>query len=88
MARSSIITSKGRITFPIEIRKRLRLKPGDRVEFVVKGSRIFVRRAGNPKKSFLNYVGAFPAFSTLEETNAWVEGMRDSEPGCGKRRKK
>ncbi len=35
MARSSTISSKGQITVPLEIRNRLGLKKGDRVEFVV-----------------------------------------------------
>jgi AbrB family looped-hinge helix DNA binding protein len=29
------ITSKGQITIPIEVRRQLHLKPGDRVDFVV-----------------------------------------------------
>ncbi len=29
------ITSKGRITIPIEVRRKLDLKPGDRVDFVL-----------------------------------------------------
>jgi antitoxin PrlF len=29
------ITSKGQITIPSEIRRHLKLKPGDRVEFIV-----------------------------------------------------
>lgn len=32
---ASTITSKGQTTIPGEIRRHLRLKPGDRVEFVV-----------------------------------------------------
>jgi antitoxin PrlF len=35
MARSGTISSKGQITVPLEIRNRLGLKQGDRVEFVV-----------------------------------------------------
>ncbi len=30
---SSTITSKGQITLPIEVRRELRLRPGDRVSF-------------------------------------------------------
>ncbi len=29
------VTSKGRITIPIEVRRKLNLKPGDRIDFVV-----------------------------------------------------
>ena len=35
MNNSSTISSKGQITVPHEIRKRLGLEPGDRVEFVM-----------------------------------------------------
>lgn len=31
----STITSKGQTTIPVEIRRRLKLKAGDRVEFIV-----------------------------------------------------
>ncbi|MDR3255209.1 MAG: AbrB/MazE/SpoVT family DNA-binding domain-containing protein [Synergistaceae bacterium] len=36
------ITSKGQITLPIEIRRRLRLKDGDKVAFIEMGSQIVV----------------------------------------------
>jgi len=37
MAHSSVISSKGQVTVPQEIRIRLGLKEGDRIEFVVEG---------------------------------------------------
>jgi AbrB family looped-hinge helix DNA binding protein len=36
------ITSKGQITLPIEIRRRLRLKDGDKIAFIEMGSQIVV----------------------------------------------
>jgi antitoxin PrlF len=33
----SILSSKGRVTIPREIRAHLNLKPGDKVEFVIQG---------------------------------------------------
>ena len=45
MARSSTISSKGQITVPREIRNRLGLKEGDRVEFVVENDRTTIRPA-------------------------------------------
>jgi antitoxin PrlF len=34
----SILSSKGQITIPREIRARLNLKPGDKVEFAIQGN--------------------------------------------------
>jgi antitoxin PrlF len=34
----STVTSKGQTTIPGEIRKALRIKPGDRLEYAVRGS--------------------------------------------------
>lgn len=79
MARSSSISSKGQITVPLEVRKRLGLKEGDRVEFVVEKDRTTIRPARAPENPFLKYVGALPAFSSIHETNAWVRALRDEE---------
>jgi len=79
MARSSTISSKGQITVPLEVRKRLGLNVGDRVEFVVDNDRTTIRPARAPENPFLKYVGALPAFSSIAEANAWVRGLRDEE---------
>ncbi len=52
MPPSSTISSKGQITVPLEIRRRLGLKEGDRVEFVVEGEKTVIRPARPPRKSF------------------------------------
>ena len=80
MARSSTISSKGQITVPLEIRNRLGLKEGDRVEFVVEDDRTTIRPARGPENPFLKYVGALPAFSDAHEINTWVRSLRDEEP--------
>ncbi|MGB2644824.1 MAG: AbrB/MazE/SpoVT family DNA-binding domain-containing protein [Candidatus Acidiferrum sp.] len=79
MAHSSTISSKGQITVPLEVRKRLGLKVGDRVEFVAEKDRTTIRPARAPENPFLKYVGALPAFSTIHEANAWVRSLRDEE---------
>ena len=38
----SVVTTKGRVTIPREIRRLLRLKPGDRIEFVVEAGGMVV----------------------------------------------
>jgi antitoxin PrlF len=39
----STITSKGQTTIPGKIRKALRIKPGDRLEYVVEGDQATIR---------------------------------------------
>jgi antitoxin PrlF len=77
--RSTTINSKGQITVPLEIRNRLGLKTGDRVEFVVDDERTTIRPARAPENPFEKYVGALPAFSSTQELNAWVRRLRDEE---------
>lgn len=81
MAHSSTISSKGQITVPLEIRRRLGLKEGDRVEFVVENDRTTIRPAHGPENPFVKYVGALPGFSNVDEINEWVKTLRDDEPG-------
>jgi antitoxin PrlF len=84
MKPSSTISSKGQITVPLEIRKRLGLKKGDRVEFVMENNRTTIRPARATDNPFLKYAGALPAFTSIRKVNAWVRTLRDEEP-AGKR---
>ena len=79
MTRSSTISSKGQITVPLEIRNRLGLKRGDRVEFVVEDDRTTIRPARPAENPFVKYVGALLGFSGRHEINAWVRSLRDEE---------
>jgi AbrB family looped-hinge helix DNA binding protein len=40
------LTSRGQTTIPKAIREALRLQPGDRVEFILEGDQVVLRRAG------------------------------------------
>ena len=40
------VSSKGQITIPIEIRKKLNLKEGDKVVFLEEGDRVILLNAG------------------------------------------
>jgi AbrB family looped-hinge helix DNA binding protein len=78
MAYSSTISSKGQVTVPQEIRMRLGLKEGDRVEFVVEGGNTVIRPLRSEENPFEAYAGALEgAFPHgVREVNAWVEEMR------------
>lgn len=83
MTHSSTISSKGQVTVPQEVRIRLGLKTGDRVEFVVEGGSIIVRPARSAENPFEAYAGilagTFPG--GVREINAWIDEMRrDEEP--------
>jgi AbrB family looped-hinge helix DNA binding protein len=41
----SSLSKKGQVTIPKEVRRRLRLGPGDRVVFVIQGDSILIRKA-------------------------------------------
>lgn len=79
MPPNSTISSKGQITVPLEIRRRLGLKEGDRVEFVVEGEWTIIRPAHPPQNPFEKYAGVLPAFHSQDEIDAWVSGLRDEE---------
>lgn len=51
------ITSSGQITIPIDIRKKLGVKDGDKIIFIEDGGRIFVANAA--KIAFANMRAAF-----------------------------
>jgi AbrB family looped-hinge helix DNA binding protein len=78
MAYSSVISSKGQVTVPQEIRIRLGLKEGDRVEFIVEGGNTIIRPFRAAENPFEAYAGAlegtFPG--GVREINAWVDEMR------------
>jgi antitoxin PrlF len=80
MPPSSTISSKGQVTVPLEIRLRLGLKPGDRVEFVVESERTVLRPARTEGNPFVKYVGALPAFKNKKQINDWVADLRDNDP--------
>ena len=80
MPPSSTISSKGQVTVPIEVLHRLGLKQGDRVEFVFEDGKTVLRPSRPATNPFTAYIGALPAFSSLEEINAWVRDLRDDVP--------
>ncbi len=79
MAAISTISSKAQITLPLEVRDRLGVKSGDRVEFVFEDGHTVIRPLREEGNPFEKYIGAFPAFSTRQEVLDWVSDLRDDE---------
>lgn len=73
----SKVTSKGQITIPLEVRKRLGIRKGDQVEFdTTKAGTVIrpVRCVEDPFDKWMGAVGGFPG--GLKEINAWIREMR------------
>ncbi len=80
MAASSTLSSKGQLTIPVEVRTRLGLRAGDRVEFVFEGGHTVIRPLRSEENPFDKYVGILPAFADMEEINASIREMRGGGP--------
>jgi AbrB family looped-hinge helix DNA binding protein len=56
---TKVVTRKGQITVPVEIRRQLGIKEGDRVTFVVDGEEILFKRGDSVVQST---AGAFKGY--------------------------
>jgi antitoxin PrlF len=80
MSNSSTISSKGQVTVPQEIRKRLGLQTGDRVEFVVEEGRTVIRPVRSEVNPFEKYIGIADPFPGGEDgIKAWIDDMRSDK---------
>ena len=80
MALTSTVSSKGQVTIPQEVRVRLGLREGDRVEFVLEGDKTVIRPARGHVNPFEKYIGAFPHLKTRKEINDWISEIRGRNP--------
>ena len=73
----SKVASKGRITIPLAMRKRLGINPGDEIEFDTRKRNPVIRvmkRRRNPFDKWKGRFGGFPG--GIDEINAWIREMR------------
>lgn len=78
MAFQSRITSKGQVTVPVEIRRKLGLRRGDSVEFKEEGPDTIIARATDPESPFDKYVGALRSKQKRHMTSKeWMADLRD-----------
>ena len=63
---TATLSSKGQLTLPKALRERLKLKPGDKVLFIVRGERVELEPA---RGDILQWYGALKT----EETHDWRE---------------
>jgi antitoxin PrlF len=80
MKYSSTISSKGQVTIPLEIRNRLGLATGDRVDFVVEKDRTVIRPSRENPDPFEKQMGILGPFPGGEEgIKTWIDDMRSDD---------
>ena len=80
MKYSSTVSSKGQVTVPLPIRRRLGLREGDRLEFVAQGELTIIRPASEASNPFAAYGGVLNTFpGGVDEINAWLDQLRNPE---------
>jgi AbrB family looped-hinge helix DNA binding protein len=77
---SSTISSKGQVTVPLEVRTRLGLKPGDRVDFVVENDRTVLLPAKREENPFTKYLGILPPLPNGQTSVQFWREMRGHAP--------
>jgi AbrB family looped-hinge helix DNA binding protein len=79
MRASSTLSSKCQITVPLEVRQRLGLKAGDRVEFCFEDNRTVLRPAHTEENPFEKFRGIAPLPEGMDSVSFWRE-LRGHEP--------
>ena len=80
MKHSSSISSKGQVTIPVEIRKRLGVSAGDKVDFVVEQGAVVLRPFRSEENPFKKYEGVLGRFPGGEKgIKQWIDEMRREE---------
>ncbi len=74
---SSRISSKGQVTVPLDVREKMGLRAGDRLDFIEQGGEFVIRPLKEGRRSFSEFVGMAPGFNSIEEINEWVRDMRE-----------
>ncbi len=69
---TSTITSKGQTTIPKEIRDRLHVQPGDRIEFVIQDGTVVVRAANRKISDLRGFLPKPKKPVTLEQMDAAI----------------
>jgi antitoxin PrlF len=79
MRRTATMTSKGQVTVPVEVRRRLGLKQGDRVAFEVADGTATLRPVPAEPDAFTRYAGVLSALADEAAVAAWLRDLRGDD---------
>lgn len=69
----SVVTRKGQVTIPVEVRRRLGLQQGDKVVFVVEEDQVRVERSGSVVARTAGALRSEQPFVSIEEEHTATE---------------
>jgi antitoxin PrlF len=72
----STMTSKGQTTIPIEVRRRLKLKPGDRIEYLIEDDKVILSPRNLDIRELKGILGPPPRRVSLEEMEDAIRTRR------------
>lgn len=75
------ISSKGQVTVPVEVRRRLGVKAGDRIAYVVKDGLTYIQPVREEENPFEKWIGALGSGQPEGHAVAWIREMRNDEFG-------
>jgi antitoxin PrlF len=79
MRRTATMTSKGQITVPVEVRRRLGLRQGDRVAFDVEDGSAVLRPLRAERDAFDAYAGILATLPDEAAVRAWLDELREED---------
>ena len=79
MRRTATMTSKGQVTVPVEVRRRLGLRQGDRVAFDVEDGVATLRPVPAEPDVFDAYAGALATLPDEAAVHDWLRDLRDDD---------
>lgn len=78
MTFQSKMTSQGRVTVPVEIRRKLGLRRGDNVEFRERAGETVIARAPHSSNAFVKYAGILRKKGTCPfDSRKWLACLRE-----------
>ena len=70
-----VVTRKGQVTIPVELRRKFRIEEGSRVQIIEKNSEIVIKKC----QSIFDLAGASAGKANIQELKRELDQLRDED---------